>query len=186
MRSLSRIYEALSIDSKGRLDIICIMTKYSVILIHSVGALVAMVLAIAIYRLPKGTRWHRWLGRSFVIFMGASVLSSFAILGSGGLSVLHLLSLLSVVWIARGVYMVKVKPRNWLFHHVNAMGSAFIALLIAGCGVLGRHLLQGTGIHWTWFMGVGAVTIMPIFSYLMLRFKQKLIAKSQFHLDKSV
>lgn len=148
-----------------------------IILIHAIGAVAAMFVALFIFYLRKGTWTHRWLGRVFVFCMGGSVLSSFLIWGDGGLSVLHILSALSLYWIIREVYMVRVKPENWLFHHVNAMGSAFIALLIAATGVLGRHVLQGTGIHWTWFMGVGAVTIVPVFNYAMLRFKKKVSAK---------
>lgn len=142
--------------------------------VHAIGALIALALGVVIYSRPKGDGIHRWVGRLFVFIMGISVLSSFVILTDGSFSFLHVLSLLAVFWIGKGVYMVKKKPKNWLFHHVNAMGSAFVSLIVAGFGVLGRHVFHSSGIHWLWFLAVGACVTLPVFGYVMKNMKIKL------------
>ena len=124
--------------------------------LHSVGNIVALVCGIVIFNRKKGDSTHVLLGYVFVTGMLLSEAYSF-LLGESdsGWNVLHLLSALAIYWILKGIHVVQLRSDNWLAEHVSAMGSAFISLCIAGCGVAGRHMPLCTqfGIHWAWFYG---------------------------------
>lgn len=83
-----------------------------------------------------------------------------------GFGPLHALAAYTVYRIvdALSVLQMNPRPKNWLHRHADGMTFAFLSTVIAGCGVLGRHLdcLRRTGIHWAWFMAGGAVAAIPM------------------------
>ncbi len=139
---------------------------------HTLACIIALFVGAAIVLRKKGTKSHRLLGRLFVIAMGIGTLSSLGILSDGGYSVLHILSLHATYNLIKGLWLVKTKPQNWLFRHAESMGGAYIALIIAGFGVLGRHGFQGTGISWWWFLGFGFIAGMVPYVFIMRRLKK--------------
>ena len=93
----------------------------------------------------KGTRFHKFIGWLFVLSMLFSAISSFGIYNKN-FSVIHILSLLVIVWLSRAIYAIRFKPKNWLHIHASSVGAAYIAILIAGAGVLVRKvILPGNG-----------------------------------------
>lgn len=72
--------------------------------------------------------------------MFLSAMSSFGIYNES-FSVIHILSLLVIIWILRALYAVRFKPKNWLYIHISSIGATYIAILIAGIGVLVRKVL---------------------------------------------
>jgi uncharacterized membrane protein len=142
--------------------------------IHGVGALIALMVAIFIFILKKGTSMHRALGGIFVVSMASSMIISFWILGSGHLSIIHGLSAFGLYNLALGVYAIKQKPENWLKKHIRGMGSCCIALVTAGAGVLGRSVFQDSGIHWVWFLLAGLIVSNVLFVLWIRSFKKNL------------
>ena len=133
--------------------------------LHSIGNIAAFIFGCTIFSRKKGDSTHVLLGYGFATGMLLSEGYSF-ILNDRGWNALHGLSALAIYWVIKGIHVVQLKPDNWLEQHVTVMGSAFISICIAGCGVAGRHLTlcRQTGLHWGWFMGAGAVVAIPLFS----------------------
>jgi uncharacterized membrane protein len=77
-------------------------------------------------------------GRVFAINMAVGAISSFFI-EIGKLNYIHLLSILTIYWLIKGVQAVRIKKKNWKVQHLNAMGGAYISLISAGISVLIRH-----------------------------------------------
>lgn len=109
------------------------------ILIHSISSIVALVSGSTNLVQIKGTKIHKVLGWIFVVCMFISAISSFGIYNNT-FSVIHILSLLVIMWILRAVYAIRFKPQNWLYIHASAIGAAYIAILIAGVGVFVRKI----------------------------------------------
>lgn len=104
-----------------------------VIQIHTVLALTAAALTIAILTLPKGSRLHRTLGWSWVCMMAVVALSSFWIHELrvlGPFSPIHLLSLITL-WTL--VTAVRAARGHQVQRHRRQMRAlVFGALLVAG------------------------------------------------------
>lgn len=109
------------------------------ITIHITTIILAFGVSFWILGSAKGTRQHRILGWLFTIFLGLSALSSFWIQTWQGFSFIHLLSVATLYWLIRAIVAVRLKSNNWLYDHSSNMGSAYIAIIIAGAGVLVRH-----------------------------------------------
>jgi uncharacterized membrane protein len=88
----------------------------------------------------KGTKIHKMLGWVFIVSMFISAISSFGIYNNQ-FSLIHILSLLVIIWLSRAIYAIRIKPRNWLHIHASSIGAAYIAILIAGIGVFVRKIL---------------------------------------------
>lgn len=109
-------------------------------LIHSISSITALVLGSVNLLQTKGTRIHKVLGWIFIICMFISASSSFGIYNKK-FSLIHILSSLVIIWLLVAIYAIRFKPRNWLHIHASSIGSAYIAILIAGIGVLVRKIL---------------------------------------------
>ncbi|WP_323738751.1 DUF2306 domain-containing protein [Candidatus Trichorickettsia mobilis] len=110
------------------------------ILIHSISSIVALVLGSANLLQIKGTKIHKVLGWMFIVCMFISAISSFGIYNNK-FSLIHMLSLLVIMWLSRAIYAIRLKPENWLHIHASSIGAAYIAILIAGVGVFVRKIL---------------------------------------------
>ena len=49
--------------------------------------------------------------------------------------------MLVIFWLSRAIYAIRFKPKNWLHIHASSVGAAYIAILIAGVGVLVRKVI---------------------------------------------
>lgn len=110
------------------------------ILIHSTSSIAALVLGSVNLLQIKGTKIHKVLGWIFIVCMFISAATSFGI-HNNTFSVIHILSLLVIIWLSRAIYAIRFKPKNWLYIHASSIGSAYIAILIAGVGVFVRKIL---------------------------------------------
>jgi uncharacterized membrane protein len=110
------------------------------LVLHLSSALAALLLGIAIIAGRKGTAAHRLLGRAWVALMTVTALSSFWLTGlRDGFSVVHLLSLWTLVAMALAVHFIR--KRN-VRQHKRFMAGTFLGLVGAGVGALmpGRTL----------------------------------------------
>ena len=77
----------------------------------------------------KGDRLHRMLGRTWAVMMMVAALSSFGLHSvTGGFSPIHLLSILTLVTIPRGVIQAM---RGDIRRHRRSMGLTYAGLCIA-------------------------------------------------------
>lgn len=108
--------------------------------IHLAFSMIAMVLILAIFALPKGLGAHRILGRVAAAALLLSALSSFAIQSRGHLSALHILSVVMLVNIPYAIWMARI---GRIGAHRRAMlagaGGLFVAGLVATLAP-GRYL----------------------------------------------
>lgn len=96
-----------------------------VIIIHAVTASLSLLLgAFQLLRPKKGDRFHRMVGRTWVVCMYSVCLSSFFIQGvQNGFSWLHALSLFTIMTVSLGLYSA-IKG-NIAAHKANMIGSYF-------------------------------------------------------------
>jgi len=112
------------------------------VLIHSMAAIIALALGSVVLLQNKGTKLHKILGYIFVGCMFLSAFSSFGIYTyADKLSVIHILSLMVIIWLCVAMYAIRFKPKNWLHIHASSIGSAYISLIIAGVGVFVRKIV---------------------------------------------
>ncbi len=107
-----------------------------IIAFHTVAALTALVLGIAVLLRPKGTATHKLTGRIWVAAMAITAITSFWIqeLRHGdGFSPIHILSIITLAALARAIYAIR---HGNVKAHQRAMISAFAGVLIAGAFTL--------------------------------------------------
>ena len=110
--------------------------------IHLAAVLPALLLGAFQLATPKGTSRHRLLGWLWVAAMAVAAVSSFWILGlnkAGGFSVIHLLSLWTLISLALAIWFIR---RGNVRAHKGFMIGTFVGLAAAGLGSLapGRTL----------------------------------------------
>lgn len=110
---------------------------------HLLTIIVALALTPVMLLRPRGTRTHRRIGWVWVAAMLLTALLSFNLRSSGSFSVIHLLSLWTliqvpiIVWTARG--------HNVKHHRRSVRGMVIGALLVAGFFTFPFDRLLG---HW--------------------------------------
>jgi uncharacterized membrane protein len=105
--------------------------------IHTVLALMALVLTGAILVLRKGTTYHRFLGRIWVLMIGIVALSSFwinTLHWIGPFSPIHLLSLYVLYALVRGI--MDARAGRIIAHKARMKGITYGGLLVAGAFTL--------------------------------------------------
>lgn len=117
---------------------------------HAGAALAALALGTAQMLAPKGTRFHRVVGRLWVFLMAAVALSSFAIFELrliGPFSPIHALSAFTLGSLA---YAVRAARQGRIEAHRKAMTSLFyLALVLTGAFTL----VPGRAMHAVLFGG---------------------------------
>ena len=108
----------------------------AIVQIHTFAALFAAALTIAIFSLPRGQFWHRRLGWLWVGAMTVTALTSFAVstLRPGHFSVIHILSVATLILLALGVY--RARTHQVKKHRQSMLGLVFGALCVAGAFTL--------------------------------------------------
>lgn len=109
--------------------------------LHLSAAILALALGTAVLMRRKGTPAHKLLGRVWVGLMGIVAVSSFWLLdiNNGTFSVIHLLSLWTLVSLAAAIWSIR---RGKVRAHQAFMVGTFLGLAGAGLGALapGRAL----------------------------------------------
>ena len=104
------------------------------IVVHLTAALVALPLWLVVLLRPKGTLRHRTLGRMWAVAMLIAAISSFWVRGiaaDGGLSWIHLLSVLTLVSLSVGIWAIRTGRQR---RHRGFMIGAYLGLVGAGIG----------------------------------------------------
>lgn len=97
--------------------------------LHLGSSLAALAAILVVLALPKGLGAHRWLGRFAAAAMMLSAASAFGIQSRGHLSMLHVLSVVTLLNIPYAVWMVRI---GRVAPHRRAMLSNAGALVVAG------------------------------------------------------
>lgn len=103
--------------------------------LHLVSVIPAIPVGAYVLLRRKGDRLHRMLGRAWAGMMMAAALSSFGLHGlTGGLSWIHLLSILVLVSIPRGVFQairhdIKAHRRTMALTYMGLVGAGVFTLL---------------------------------------------------------
>ena len=100
-----------------------------VMILHLFSAGAALAIGGAVLVMRKGTPQHRLLGRSWVLLMAATAISSFWIKTSGQFSWIHLLSLLILFMLARAVMFAY---QGNIHLHRRWITKAYLGLAVAG------------------------------------------------------
>lgn len=146
------------------------------VLLHVMTVLPAAVLGAALLAGRKGTAWHRRLGRVWLGLMAATALISLLIReGNGpfGLSLIHLLSLLTLVscWQA----LSAARRGDIRRHRLNV--QILYGAAIVGAGLF--TLVPGRRMHAVLFSEpvspqglVGLAAFLALFAWLLLRLRR--------------
>ncbi len=104
--------------------------------LHTFAALTAVATTLVIFSLPRGQTWHRRFGWLWVIAMTVTALTSFAIstLRPGHFSVIHILSVATLILLVLGVY--RARTHQVEKHRQSMLGLVFGALCVAGAFTL--------------------------------------------------
>ena len=109
--------------------------------IHLSAAIASLLLGGAVLLRRKGTASHKLLGRIWVGVMAVVAISSFWLLGlgKGSFSVIHLLSLWTLISLTLAIYFIR---RGNVSAHKGFMIGTFLGLVGAGLGAMapGRTL----------------------------------------------
>ena len=118
--------------------------------LHVVAVIAAAAGILAVAMCAKGTRVHKWFGRTFVFGMAAAALTSFWIreLNHGSLSFIHIISLVTLFGLASGIQAAR-RREMW-----RATGSPWRSPRSAGAGVAGAFAIFRPGrVMWHVFFG---------------------------------
>lgn len=110
-----------------------------IILVHVVTALGALVFGGVALAARKGSPVHRISGRVWVVLMLTTAMVSFGITREGGLSAIHLLSVITLVGVSAAIYAAK---QGRIKAHRHGMTATYVSLAVAGVFTLvpGRRL----------------------------------------------
>jgi uncharacterized membrane protein len=114
----------------------------SALVLHLVSALAALALGLLILLRRKGTESHRVLGRVWVALMSIAAVSSFGPTGlRAGFSVIHLLSVWTLVAMALAIHFIR---KGDVKRHKAFMVGTFLGLVGAAIGAMapGRLLYR--------------------------------------------
>ncbi|MEL7540472.1 MAG: DUF2306 domain-containing protein [Pseudomonadota bacterium] len=119
-------------DPRFRLSLDPIMTASLAIQIHVVAALSAFLVGVILLLAPKGLRFHKTLGWTWVLAMTITAVSSFFMTGLMGssLSPIHALSAWTMIGLPFGIAAIR---RRDIRQHRHSMTGMFVGgILIAG------------------------------------------------------
>jgi uncharacterized membrane protein len=112
------------------------------LVLHLSSAVAALTLGLVIMLRTKGTESHRMLGRTWVALMSIAAVSSFWLAGlREGFSVIHLLSVWTLVAMALAIHFIR---KGNVKRHQGFMIGTYLGLVGAALGALapGRMLYR--------------------------------------------
>lgn len=110
-----------------------LFAENNTIILHALVAIAAIILGGVQLARPKGTVTHRVLGWAWVVLMFTLITSSFnihTIKQFGNFSLIHGISIFSLVMLPYGIY--SVRRRNISTHKKTMIGLYTGALIVAG------------------------------------------------------
>jgi uncharacterized membrane protein len=116
----------------GEIIVIEHLQNHSLGLVHLLTALAAMFFGAAVIFNRKGTRKHRWMGRSYVAMMLAlnvTALLNYELYGQFG--PFHWMVLASLATIVAGWVPTWRKAPGWIYRHAYFMAWSYIGLIAA-------------------------------------------------------
>ncbi|MEO1553518.1 MAG: DUF2306 domain-containing protein, partial [Pseudomonadota bacterium] len=119
-------------EPRFRLSIEPLLAASVAVRSHVVAALSAFLIGVILLLSPKGRRWHKLLGWSWVIAMTVTAVSSFFLTGLMGssLSPIHALSAWTMIGLPFGIAAIR---RRDIRQHRQSMTGMFVgAIVIAG------------------------------------------------------
>lgn len=127
--------------------------------LHLLSAYAALLLGGLVAAMPKGTRRHRWLGRSFAVTMVLLNISALAIYDlTGRPNMFHLFAVISLVSLAAGWIAARRRGPVWREVHMRSMLWAYVGLLAAAASEL---IVRVPGVVTSWLgfgVAVGVAT----------------------------
>ncbi|MBU6267347.1 MAG: DUF2306 domain-containing protein [Sphingomonadales bacterium] len=102
----------------------------AIVMLHVITVAPALPLGVWLFATTKGDATHRLLGRVWAVLILVTAVTSFGIHQiTGHLSVIHILSVITIVSVVRGV--LAARKGNIVAHRSNMIG-AFTGITIAG------------------------------------------------------
>lgn len=119
-------------DLRLRFTIEPVLAASMAVQIHVAGAITAFAVGVIILLAPKGLRWHKTLGWTWVVAMVVTAISSFFITGLMGssFSPIHALSAWTMIGLPFGI--AAIRRRNIREHRQSMTGMFVGAILVAG------------------------------------------------------
>lgn len=119
-------------------------TVPALIVFHAIAASYVLVLGPVQILRPRRDRMHRILGRTWVVAIALTCLSSFGIRAGGGFSWLHALSVFTMVTVTLGV--LGAIRHNEIGHRANMIGSYLgtVGAFVFAVAAPGRIIRQVT------------------------------------------
>jgi uncharacterized membrane protein len=116
---------------------------------HGAAAIAALLFGFFVLADRKGTHTHRALGAAYVAAMVAVNLTALGIYRlTGQIGPFHLLALVNLATIARGVVVVLRRRPGWLARHYYCMAWSYLGLLSAAAAeAIARSPLVGKWVH---------------------------------------
>ena len=108
------------------------LQSHSLGLVHFLMALAAMLFGAAVIFIRKGTRKHRWMGRSYVAMMlglNGTALLNYELYGRFG--PFHWMVLASLATVVAGFVPTWRKAPGWIYRHAYFMAWSYIGLMAA-------------------------------------------------------
>jgi uncharacterized membrane protein len=101
-----------------------------IIVAHTAAAFAAFLIGLIMFVSRKGNQKHRWIGRSWVLLLAFTALSSFFIKTLGQFSWIHLISIGTLYYLVRAVYYAR---KGEIERHKYSMIGLYLgSLVIAG------------------------------------------------------
>lgn len=127
--------------------------------LHVLAAELALACGSAVAVAPKGTAWHRRMGRAYVTAMVVLNLTALAIYDlSGRPNPFHFFAVVSLVSIALGWRAARRRGPSWRPAHANWMLWSYVGLLAAAASELAVRVPGAFGSWRTFAIVVGAAS----------------------------
>ena len=136
-------------------------------LMHLITALLAILVGTLVILSRKGTRKHKWLGRTYVSMMVAVNVSAFLIYELiGGFGLFHWMALFSLLSVLVGYVPARLRKPGWKTQHAYFMSGSYVGLVAAlAAESLTRYI-------WLpFFSAVAVISVAVIFLGVALMFR---------------
>jgi uncharacterized membrane protein len=117
------------------------LQNHSLGLVHVLFALAAMLFGAAVIFNRKGTRKHRWMGRSYLAMMlglNATALLDYELFGQFG--PFHWMALASLATVVAGFVPTWRKVPGWIYQHAFLMTWSYVGLVAAAAAEVASRI----------------------------------------------
>lgn len=142
-------------------------------LLHTIAAVVAMVLGVVVVLKTKGTKLHKQLGYVYVVAMLFLNISSFFIQNFNGFSIFHFFAIISIISIVGGIGSMWLKLKNALISHYYFMSWSVVGLYCAFWAELGTRFVGNMRAFW-WMVALATIITTIIGGIIINKHAKKL------------